>query len=232
MTETLLFPAPVWPTLPVAGTADRFPVRRIFCVGRNYAAHAAEMGAAVDRETPFYFTKNPLDIVMSGSQIPYPPGTANYHHEVELVVALNKSAFRVGPDAAAETVWGYGIGLDMTRRDLQAGFKEKRLSWDLGKDFEQSAVLTALTPKTGFTPKAQEIALSVNGETRQHGQLDDMIWSVPELISHLSQFYHLEPGDLIMTGTPSGVGPVVAGDTIEATVEGLMPLTLKIGPAE
>lgn len=232
MTETTLFDAPVWPTLPVTSGPELYPVRRIFCVGRNYAAHAAEMGAAVDREAPFYFTKSPLDIALTDSTVPYPPGTANYHHEVELVVALGAPVFRATLDQAAQAVWGYGVGLDMTRRDLQNTFKEKRLSWDLGKDVEGSAVLTPLTPAADFALKDQEIHLNVNGQTRQTGKLDDMIWSVPELIAHLSQFYHLEAGDIIMTGTPSGVGPVVAGDVIEAGVQGLTPLTLTIGAAE
>lgn len=232
MTETLLFPPPAVPSLPVTGSDARFPVRRIFCVGRNYAAHAAEMGVAVDREAPSYFTKSPLDIALSGSEIPYPPGTADFHHEVELVVALGGAAFRATPEEAAKTVWGYGIGLDMTRRDLQAGFKEKRLSWDLGKDFENSAVFAPLSPAAAFTPADQVIRLRVNGALRQDGRLSDMIWSVPEVIAHLSGFYHLQPGDIIMTGTPSGVGPVLAGERIEAEIDGLSPLSLSIGAAE
>lgn len=226
MTQTL-FPAPALPVLPVEGETTGYPVRRIFCVGRNYAAHAAEMGAQVDREAPFYFTKSPFAVVLSGATVAYAPGTENLHHEVELVLALGAPVFRATPEQAQAAIWGYGIGLDMTRRDLQNGFKDKRLSWDLGKDFEDLAVLTPLT--RGFVIGAQRIHLEVNGALRQDGRLDDMIWSPAELISHLSQYYHLQPGDLILTGTPSGVGPVRAGDVITAGIDGLPALSLTIG---
>ncbi|MFT3689558.1 fumarylacetoacetate hydrolase family protein [Paenirhodobacter sp.] len=226
MTQTL-FPTPTLPVLPVEGETAGYPVRRIFCVGRNYAAHAAEMGAQVDREAPFYFTKSPFAVVLSGATVAYAPGTQNLHHEVELVLALGAALFRATPEQAQAAIWACGCGLDMTRRDLQNGFKDKRLSWDLGKDFEESAVFAPLA--RGFALAAQRIHLEVNGETRQDGRLDDMIWSAAELIAHLSQYYHLQPGDLIMTGTPSGVGPVVPGDVITATIDGLPPLRLTIG---
>ena len=229
MTATI-FPAPVPPTVPVSGEAAAFPVRRIFCVGRNYAAHAAEMGVEVDREAPFYFTKSAFSLA-GGGTLPYPPGTGDYHHEVELVVALGRPAFRIDPDEAMGCVWGYAVGLDMTRRDLQAVAKSKQRPWDLGKDVENSAVIGALTPAAAFQPGEQRIPLHVNGEPRQDAPLSDMVWSIPELIADLSRYYHLQPGDLIYTGTPAGVGAVQPGDRLEARVEGLEPLDVAIGPA-
>lgn len=226
MTQTL-FPAPSLPVIPVEGETAGYPVRRIFCVGRNYAAHAAEMGAQVDREAPFYFTKSPFAVTLSGATVPYALGTQNLHHEMELVLALGAPVFRATPDEAQAAIWACGCGLDMTRRDLQNGFKEKRLSWDLGKDFEDSAVFGPLS--RGFSIGAQRIHLEVNGEVRQDGTLDDMIWSPGEIVSHLSQYYHLTPGDVILTGTPSGVGPVLPGDVITGGIDGLPPLTLTIG---
>lgn len=231
MTETL-FPAPVLPAVPVVGETAVFPVRRIFCVGRNYAAHAAEMGAEVDREAPFYFTKSVFALTPGGT-LAYPPGTADYHHEVEFVVAIGRPAFRVPVDQAMACVYGYAVGLDMTRRDLQAAAKSKQRPWDLSKDVEGSAVIGPITPSAQFgQPGGQRITLAVNRETRQDAPLSDMVWSVPELVADLSRFYHLEPGDLIYTGTPAGVAAVHPGDTLEAAVEGLAPLTLTIGPAE
>ena len=229
MTATI-FPAPVPPTVPVSGEAAAFPVRRIFCVGRNYAAHAAEMGVEVDREAPFYFTKSAFSLAGAGT-LPYPLGTGDYHHEVELVVALGRPAFRIDPDEAMGCVWGYAVGLDMTRRDLQAVAKSKQRPWDLGKDVENSAVIGALTPAAAFQPGEQRITLHVNGEPRQDAPLSDMVWSIPELIADLSRYYHLQPGDLIYTGTPAGVGAVQPGDRLEARVEGLEPLDVAIGPA-
>lgn len=229
MTQTL-FPAPEWPTVPVRGQTARFPVRRVFCVGRNYAAHAAEMGSEVDREAPFYFTKSALAILESGHMRPYPPGTENYHHEMEFVVAIGAPAFRIPVDQAAQAVFGYACGLDMTRRDLQEAAKAKRRPWDLSKDGENSAVIGPITPAADFgAPGDQRIWLSVDGELRQEGRLSDMVWSVPELIADLSRFYHLAPGDLIFTGTPSGVGPVTPGAVIRGDIDGLNPVTLTIG---
>jgi len=229
---TALFDLPPLPQVPVVGSDATYPVRRIFCVGRNYAAHAAEMGVEVDREAPFYFTKTPWAICHSGTSIPYPLETENYHYEMEFVVAIGKPAFRVAQADAMDVVFGYGCGLDMTRRDLQLAARAKQRPWDLGKDVEASAVIAALTPAAQFTIGAQRIALSVNGETKQDATLADLIWSVPELIAHLSRFYHLQPGDLIYTGTPAGVGPVVAGDTIEGTIDGLAPVALSLTEAE
>lgn len=232
MSDTL-FPAPDWPSLPVAGSQARFPVRRIFCVGRNYAAHAAEMGNEVDRAAPFYFTKSPLAVVESGATVAYAPGTADLHHEMEFVVALGRPGFRVAAEAAMALVFGYAAGLDMTRRDLQAAAKARQRPWDLAKDFEDSAVLAPITPAGNFGVIGdQRITLSVNGAPRQEARLSDMVWSVPELIADLSRFYHLAPGDLIFTGTPAGVGAVGAGDRIRGEIDGLAPVDLTLGVAE
>lgn len=232
MSDTL-FPAPDWPSLPVAGAQARFPVRRIFCVGRNYAAHAAEMGNEVDRAAPFYFTKSPLAVVESGATVAYAPGTADLHHEMEFVVALGRPGFRVAAEAAMALVFGYAAGLDMTRRDLQASAKARQRPWDLAKDFEDSAVLAPITPAGNFGVIGdQRITLSVNGAPRQEARLSDMVWSVPELIADLSRFYHLAPGDLIFTGTPAGVGAVGAGDRIRGEIDGLAPVDLTLGVAE
>ena len=215
--------------VPVANTDALFPVNRIFCVGRNYAAHAQEMGHEVDREAPFYFTKSAQAVVLSDARLPYPPGTADFHHEMELVVALGASGFEVSEAEAEDMIFAYGCGLDMTRRDLQQAGKDKRRPWSLGKDFEGSAVLASITRTEDFNPVgSQTIRLSVNGEIRQQARLSDMVWKVPEVISHLSRYYHLQPGDLIMTGTPAGVGPVHAGDRIEGTIDGLTPVSLTL----
>lgn len=211
-------PAPV--SLAVAGTEARFPVRRIFCVGRNYAEHAAEMGAEVDREAPFYFTKSAHAVIASGATIPYPPGTADFHHEVELVVALGEGG----------GIFGCAVGLDMTRRDLQAAAKDKRRPWDTGKDFENSAVIAPLSQDVAIADQA--IALSVNGTPRQQAKLSDMVWSVPEILAHLGTLYTLQPGDVIFTGTPAGVGAVQPGDVLEGRIEGLAPVRLAIQPKE
>jgi fumarylpyruvate hydrolase len=227
-----LFDVPSAPVIPVIGEDRGFPVHRIFCVGRNYAAHAAEMGNAVDRTAPFYFNKPPTGLLLNGSTMPYPPGTSDCHHEIELVIAIGAPAFRIAEEAAESVVYGYAVGLDMTRRDLQQVAKDKGRPWDMAKSFEDSVIIGAITRAADFKPEGQRISLAVNGETRQVGHLTDLIWSVPEMISHLSRYYHLTPGDLIYTGTPSGVGPVVAGDLIVGEVEGLETLTLSIGPAE
>lgn len=218
----LLFDMPERPSLPVAETSARFGVRRIFCVGRNYAAHAAEMGNEVDREAPWYFTKSGEHLCQSGQVVPYPPGTQDYHHEVELVVALEKGGFEVPVDRAEDLVFGHACGLDMTRRDRQKDGKDNRRPWSLGKDVENAAVVGTIRP--GPLDADARIALTVNGDTRQDAHLSDMVWSVAEVIAHLSRYYHLNPGDLIMTGTPAGVGPVVAGDRLVGTIDGLDPV--------
>ena len=232
MTE-LLFPTPPVVTAPVRGRSERIPVRRIFCVGRNYEAHAREMGVAVDREAPFYFTKSAEHCVPSGSTVPYPPGTNNYHYELELVAVMGAAAFRVSADQATKSVFGYACGLDMTRRDLQFAAREQRRPWDLGKDVEQSAVLSEIVSASDIGhPSAGRIELRVNGEVRQSADISQLIHKVAEVIAHLSTFYHLNPGDLIYTGTPEGVGPVNTGDRLEGMIEGVGTVTLTIGAVE
>jgi fumarylpyruvate hydrolase len=226
---THLFTTPPIPAIPVLGESATYPIRRIFCVGRNYAAHAAEMGIAVDREKPFYFTKSPASAILSGASAPYPSGTTNYHHEMELAVAIGAPAFKVSVADAMSRVYGYGCALDMTRRDLQLSERAHQRPWDLGKDVENSAVFAPLTKAADFGEiAAQRIHLSVNGVIKQDATLTELIWSIPEIISHLSGFYHLQPGDLIMTGTPAGVGAVVAGDVITGGIDGLEPISLTI----
>ena len=232
MTEPL-FDIPAPPLLPIEGDARGYPVRRIFCVGRNYAAHAAEMGNEVDREAPFYFTKSAHALCLSGATIAYPPGTEDCHHEMEFVVALGAGAFRVTEARAMAAVWGYGCGIDLTRRDLQGQAKQARRPWDLGKDFEDAAIIGALTPKERFGEiGAQALRLRVDGRVAQEARLSEMVWSVPEVIAHLSRFYHLAPGDLIYTGTPAGVGPVGPGNVLEGEIDGLAPLRVTIGAEE
>jgi len=229
----LLFPTPPVVAAPVRGRSERIPIRRIFCVGRNYEAHAKEMGVAVDREAPFYFTKSTEHYMPSGSTVPYPPGTSNYHYELELVVVLGAAAFRVSADQAKNAVFGYACGLDMTRRDLQFAAREQRRPWDLGKDVEQSAVLSEIVSASDIGhPSAGRIELRVNGEVKQSADISQLIHKVPEVIAHLSTFYHLNPGDLIYTGTPEGVGPVNSGDLLEGVIDGVGTITLTIGPAE
>jgi fumarylpyruvate hydrolase len=225
-----VFPVPPVPTVPVRGRAEQFPIRRIFCVGRNYEAHAREMGVAADREAPFYFTKAAEHYVASGSTVPYPPGTKNYHYELELVAAIGKPAFRVSADRALDCVFGYACGLDMTRRDLQAAAKEKQRPWDIAKDVEQSAVLGEIVPAEDIGHPCQgRIELRVNGETKQDSDLSLLIHRVPEVVAHLSTFYHLEPGDLIYTGTPEGVGPVKPGDELAGSIARVGTIALTIG---
>jgi fumarylpyruvate hydrolase len=226
----LLFASPAVRIVPVVGTDLAYPVHRIFCVGRNYADHAAEMGVEVDRDAPFYFTKSLTALALSGQQIAYPPGTSDYHFEAELVIAIGKPAFRAKTSEAQAAIYGYACGLDMTRRDLQAVAKAKQRPWDTGKDVEASAIMGSITPADRFGALgSQGITLTLNGALRQNATLADMVWSVVELVSHLSQLYHLAPGDLIYTGTPAGVGPVKVGDEIRVSIDGLDTLLLTIG---
>lgn len=218
------------PMVPILGQDSVYPVRRVFCVGRNYAGHAREMGSDPNREPPFYFSKSADSLVPGGGAIPYAPGTANLHHEIELVVALGRPVFQASVEDAAQAVFGHAVGLDMTRRDLQNAAKDIGRPWDLGKSFEFSAPITALVPSA--TPMGSgRISLEVNGQMRQQGDLADMIWSVPEVIAHLSQYYHLGLGDLIYTGTPEGVSAVKPGDTLVGRVDGLPELVVTIDPA-
>lgn len=228
-----LFAPPAVASVPVRGSDAHFPVRRIFCVGRNYEAHAREMGLEADREAPFFFTKAAAHYVASGATVPYPPGTANYHHEMELVVGIGKAGFRISAEESLAHVFGYACGLDMTRRDLQIQAREKRLPWDFAKDFENAAVLSEMAPASGIGhPSKGRIELKVNGAVRQSSDLGLMIYAVPAVIAYLSRFYHLQPGDLIFTGTPEGVGPVAVGDRIEGMIAGVGEIALNIGAAD
>jgi len=226
----LVFPAPDWPSLPVED-GTRVPVGRVFCVGRNYEAHAAEMGTKVDREAPFWFTKSPQTAIADGGTVAYPPGTADYQHEIELVVVLGQGGFRVPPDRALDLVFGYAVGLDMTRRDLQQAARAKGRPWDTGKDVEESAILGPIAPASRIGhPARGRIALTVNDAPRQQADLAELAWTVPELIAQLSTLYRLQPGDLIFTGTPAGVGPVRPGDRLLGEIEGVGRLAVTIGP--
>ena len=234
MTTTYLWAPPPVYSLPVRGKAERLPINRLFFVGRNYHAHAVEMGKPVDKmvEVPFYFTKSPSTLVESGASVPYPPATRDYHHEMELVLAIGTPGFRVSRTDAPKLIYGYACGLDMTRRDLQLVARDKGRPWDLGKDVEQSSVVSEIVPMPGTVLDRGELAMNVNGQERQKSDLSKLIWNIPELIEDLSKFYHLQPGDLIFTGTPEGVGPLQPGDRIEGRVAGVGEITLAIGPAE
>jgi fumarylpyruvate hydrolase len=221
---------PARASVAVAGSEDRFPVRRIFCVGRNYADHVREMGGDPKSDPPVFFTKPADAIAPSGSTIAYPPRTGNLHHEVELVVALKSGGSDITAEQALGHVFGYAVGNDLTRRDLQNALRDKGLPWDMSKAFDASAQIGAITPAERFgVPAAQGIWLTVNGQQRQRSQLSSLIWSVPEVIATLSGFVRLEAGDLIYTGTPDGVGPLVRGDEVRAGIDGLEPLEFRIG---
>lgn len=215
----------------IAGTTEKFPVNRIFCVGRNYLAHAAEMGVAVDKNTQelFYFLKDASAYMPSGETVDYPPQTDNYHYEMEFVVAVGKAGFEVAEHEADSLIYGYACGLDMTRRDLQLKARESGRPWDLGKNFEQSAVLSPIvrTSECGIINNGA-IELNVNGKTVQRSDLSLLIWNVREIIAHLSKFYHLQPGDLIYTGTPEGVGVVQSGDELKGSIAGIGEIRLNI----
>jgi fumarylpyruvate hydrolase len=232
--STYLWNPPPTASVAVRGRSERLPVNRLFFVGRNYHAHAAEMGKSVDKskDLPFYFTKSPSTLVPSGATIPYPPGTKNYHHEMELVLAISGSGFRVPRAEAGALIYGYACGLDMTRRDLQLVAREQGKPWDLAKDVEDGSVISEIVPMQGVVLERGAIELRVNGRTRQSSDLSKLIWNIPELIEDLSKYYHLQPGDLIYTGTPEGVNAVVDGDKLEGSVEGIGSIALTIGPAE
>lgn len=223
-------PRPVQ-TLPVLGTEQHFPINRLFFVGRNYHAHATEMGKPVDKSTerPFYFTKSPQTLTLSGATVPYPSETGNYHFEMELVVAIGKAGFRIAADQAHESIYGYACGLDMTRRDLQLVARDKGRPWDLGKDVENSAIASPILPMPGKVIEQGTIELSVNGAVKQRSNIDKLIWNIREIIADLSLFYHLQPGDLIYTGTPEGVGAVVPGDKITGRVDGVGDVEFNVG---
>lgn len=218
-----------WPSVPINGRAERFPVHRIYCVGRNYADHVREMGGNPEREPPFFFDKPPDAVVTDGAAVSYPPRTANLHHEVELVVAIGKAGRDIAVADANGWIFGYAIGNDLTRRDLQFASRDKGRPWDTAKGFDQSAPITAIHPvaETGLIARGR-IWLSVNGTKRQESDIAEMIWSVPEIIAELSTLYTLQPGDLIYTGTPAGVGPLQPLDRIESGIDGLDTLSFTI----
>ena len=223
----LVIPAPAIPTIRTAD-GGAFPVRRVYCIGRNYAAHAVEMGHDPNRESPFFFQKNPNNLDPSG-EFPYPPQSSDVHHEIEMVVALKSGGTNISVDAALDHVWGYAVALDMTRRDLQAEAKKAGRPWEISKAFERSGPVGPLQPvsKVGHLPSGR-VELKINGTVRQEGDLNQMIWKVPEMIAYLSEYFELQAGDVIMSGTPSGVGAVQRGDVMEASIEGLGSLSVKV----
>ncbi len=224
-----VFDTPRVPSLAVAGSQARFPVHRIYCIGRNYAEHAKEMGATPDRSQPVFFMKPADAIVADGADIAYPPATSDLHHEVEMIVALASGGRDIPVDRALEHVFGYGVGLDLTRRDLQATAKAKSLPWDSAKAFDQSAPVSALHRAADIRhPRAARLTLSVNGELRQRADIADMLFTVPEIIHELSRLWTLMPGDLVFTGTPSGVAALQRGDRLRAELEGIAELEASI----
>lgn len=224
-----VFPPPKQVTLPVRDSDAVFPVHRVYCVGRNFAAHAVEMGHDPDKEPPFFFQKNPDNLLLEGQDFPYPSKTEDVHHEIELAVALKSGGENIPVERALDCVFGYNISLDMTRRDLQGEMKKLGRPWEIGKAFEYSAPCTELIPaeKIGH-PDQGAIWLKINDEFRQQGDLNQMIWKIPEMISYLSELFILQAGDVILTGTPSGVGPVKRGDKIHGHVEGVGDLKLSV----
>jgi fumarylpyruvate hydrolase len=226
---TFVIPPAAQPTVEVAGSGLRFPVHRIYCVGRNYAAHALEMGMDPDREPPFFFAKPADAVVANGTPVPYPPRTANLHHEIELVVAIGSGGRDIPLERALAHVFGYAVGNDLTRRDLQFAAREQGRPWDVAKGFDASAPVSAIRPAAEVGhPERAAIWLEVNGETRQRASLSEMIWSVPEIVAELSTYFELRPGDLIFTGTPEGVGPVGPGDSLVGGIDGLETLRTTI----
>jgi fumarylpyruvate hydrolase len=225
--------APTVHALPVTGSSDLFAVRRIYCVGRNYLDHIREMKEADERDPPFFFQKPTDALVQNDATVAYPMDTQDFQFEIELVVALKAGGRRIPVEAAEATIFGYAVGLDMTRRDRQREARDRSLAWEMGKSFDQSAPCSALFPVSAVGhPKSGSITLSVNGQERQRGDLSQLIWNVPEIISKLSHQYELKAGDLIYTGTPAGVGPVVPGDTLVGEIDGVGRLTITIGPED
>ncbi len=220
--------APQIVSLPIVGNDAAFPVHRVYCIGRNYAAHAIEMGHDPNQEPPFFFQKNPNNLDPSG-QFPYPPNSSDVHYEIELAVMLHKGGSNISPDKAMEHVYGYALSLDMTRRDLQATAKKMGRSWEIAKAFERSAPVGPIHPisETGNLDQGR-IALKVNGEIKQEGDLNQMTWKVPEIISYLSEYFELAPGDVILSGTPAGVGPIQKGDIMEMSIEGLGSMQVNV----
>ncbi len=228
MTNYVFAPSPQ-PFVPVKGTEDRFPVHRIYCVGQNYADHAIEMGGDPTRNPPFFFQKNPDNLVIDGGDFPYPPKTEDVHHEIELVVALKTGGSDIPVETALDYVYGYAVGVDMTRRDLQTVAKKAGRPWEVAKAFEHSAPCSAIVPVSQVGhPQSAAITLRINGEQRQAGDLNQMIWKVPETIAYLSSLFVLQPGDLIYTGTPAGVGAVKRGDLLQGSVDGVGTISVKV----
>ncbi len=229
-TETnYVFAAPAQAAVPIRGSSSLFPVHRIYCVGRNYAAHAIEMGGDPNRDPPFFFQKNPDNLVLGGADFPYPPKSSSVHFEIEMVVALSQGGKDIPLAAALDHVFGYAVGIDMTRRDLQDECKKLARPWEIAKAFEHSAPMSDIVPAADIGhPDQGAIWLKVNGEFRQQGDLNQLIWKVPEMISYLSGLFELKPGDLIMSGTPSGVGAIKRGDVMQGHVDGVSDLTAKV----
>ena len=223
------FAVPSTPAVPIAGTDQHYPVRRIYCVGRNYAEHAREMGVDPEREPPFFFAKPADAVVANGSEIPYPLSTRNFHHEIELVVAIGKPGVQIRTESALAHVFGYAVGIDLTRRDLQLAARDKGRPWDAGKGFDRSAPISAIHRADDIGhPASGSIWLKVNDTQKQAADLKDLLWPVPDVVAQLSQLFALEPGDLIFTGTPAGVGPLVAGDRVSGGVAGVDEISIRI----
>ncbi len=228
-TPDLVLPAPPLPTVAVAGTAARFPVRRILCVGRNYAAHAREMGRDPDREPPFFFLKPADTVVDDGATVPYPPETENFQYEIELVVAIGKAGAGIPAERALDHAFGYGVGIDLTRRDLQLAARAQGRPWDWGKGFDLSAPVAPLHPVSEVGhPSAGRIWLAVDGQVKQDSDIAKLIWPVPDIIAIASRSMELRPGDLVMTGTPEGVGPVRQGETITGGIDSLGEIRITV----
>jgi fumarylpyruvate hydrolase len=226
---SFVIPPSPQPSVEVAGTDERFPVHRIYCVGRNYAKHAREMGMDPDREPPFFFSKPADAVVANGTPVPYPSRTSNLHHEIELVVAIGTAGRDIPIDSALAHVYGYSVGLDLTRRDLQFAARDQGRPWDVSKGFDHSAPVSAIRPAaTMGHPEQGAIWLEVNGETRQRANLSEMIWNVAEIVAELSTYFELRPGDLVFTGTPEGVGALQRGDSLVGGIDGLETLRITI----
>jgi len=223
------FAVPSTVAVPIAGSDELFPVHRVYCVGRNYAEHAREMGVDPEREPPFFFAKPADAVVANGAEIPYPLATRNFHHEIELVVAIGKGGVELQPESALDHVFGYAVGIDLTRRDLQLAARDKGRPWDAGKGFDRSAPVTPIrrTEEIGH-PSSGSIWLQVNDTTKQSADLKDLLWPVPDVLVHLSRLFELAPGDLIFTGTPAGVGPLVPGDRVSGGVAGVGEISIRI----
>jgi fumarylpyruvate hydrolase len=228
--RALAIPAPKLPSLPIAGETERFPVRRIYCVGRNYAEHSREMGHDPTRELPFFFTKDSFSLVAGDGVFPYPTLSQDVHHEIELVAAVGKGGADIPADKALRHIYGYAVGLDMTRRDLQGEAKKIGRPWEVGKAFDRAALCSKIRPatKSGHPTKGL-VWLKINGAMKQKGDLSEMIWNIPEIVMHLSRLFPLAPGDLIFTGTPAGVGAVKKGDVLEGGVDGIATLKVRVG---